>query len=188
MPRAVGGGGRYLTNRNAPSVARLHCPGHCASRLYAVVRPGRARPKQIFPRRVQGAVPPTGGVYKMKRHLHLAIGLSSVLLAACCLAGAGLAWLRAAVGAVAQAALLCTMSEPAQLPEDTTITMATSRTTETAVPPTGFWFGATVRPDFCPEEPIPGPAVLSDARNRNPAPPGTAGTGPGLPGGNGTIT
>lgn len=124
----------------------------------------------------------------MKRHLHLAIGLSSVLLAACCLAGAGLAWLRAAVGAVAQAALLCTISEPAQLPEDAAITMATSRTTETAASSTGFWFGATVRPDLYPEEAIPGPAVLSDARNWSPAPPGAPRAGPGQPGGNGTIT
>lgn len=123
----------------------------------------------------------------MKRHLHLAIGLSSVLLAACCLAGAGLAWLRAAVGAVARAALLCTISEPAQLPEDS-VTMATSRTTETAVPQTGFWFGATVLPDRTPEQPGPGDVILSDAADWSPAPPGAARAGPGWPGTHGTIT
>lgn len=135
----------------------------------------------------RGAVVQTGGVYRMKRHLHLAIGLSSVLLAACCLAGAGLAWLRAAVGAVARTAMLCTVSEPAQLPEET-ITMATSRTTETAVPQTGFWFGATVRPDQCPPLPVSGWAAVSDTADRNPGPPGTARAGPILPGMNGTIT
>ena len=123
----------------------------------------------------------------MKARMHLAIGLSSVLLAACCLAGAGLAWLRAAVSAVAQAALVCTVSEPAQPPEQT-ITMTTSRTTETAVPQTGFWFGATVRPEQCRERLVPGWADLWDARNRNPGPPGTSRAGPGLPGMNGTTT
>lgn len=123
----------------------------------------------------------------MKRHLHLAIGLSSVLLAACCLAGAGLAWLRAAVGAVAQAAMICTVSEPAQLPENS-VTMATSRTTETAVPATGFWFGATVRPDQCPPVPVSAAAALWDTADRNPGPPGTARAGPVLPGLNGTTT
>lgn len=123
----------------------------------------------------------------MKRHLHLAIGLSSVLLAACCLAGAGLAWLRAAVGAVTRAAMICTVSEPAQLPENS-VTMATSRTTETAVPQTGFWFGATVLPGQCPVQSMPRGMDLSEAESWSPAPPGAARAGPNLPGAYGTIT
>lgn len=113
----------------------------------------------------------------MKRHLHLAIGLSSVLLAACCLAGAGLAWLRAAVGAVARTALLCTASEPAQPPTES-LTMATSLTSESALPGAGYWFGPTVGVDrtLAGREPDPVPAF--DAAAWNPGPPGTARAGP----------
>lgn len=113
----------------------------------------------------------------MKRHLHLAVGLSSVLLAACCLACAGLAWLRAAVGAVARTALLCTVSEPAQAPAES-ITMATSRTSESALP-TGYWFGPTLRTDQIPtvgRQPVC--LTASDAAAWNPAPPGCARAGP----------
>lgn len=113
----------------------------------------------------------------MKRHLHLAMGLSSVLLAACCLAGAGLAWLRAAVGAVARTALLCTVSEPAQAPAES-ITMATSRTSETALPRTGYWFGPTLGVDRSPVWRESGRAPAFDAAAWNPGPPGTARAGP----------
>ncbi|MGYP003369141607 len=121
----------------------------------------------------------------MKRHLHLAIGLSSVLLAVCCLAGAGLAWLRAAAGAVVQTALLCTAAEPAPAQS---ISMATSRTSESALP-TGYWFGPTLRTDQTPaasRQPVC--LTVSDAAAWSPAPPGTARAGPGgsLP--IGTIT
>lgn len=113
----------------------------------------------------------------MKRHLHLAMGLSSVLLAACCLAGAGLVWLRAAVGAVARTALLCTVSEPAQAPADS-ITMATSRTSETALPRTSYWFGPTLGVDRSPVLREPARAPAFDAAAWNPGPPGIARAGP----------
>ncbi len=80
----------------------------------------------------------------MKRHLHLAISVSAFVLAACCVAGAGLAWLRAAAGAVARAAMLCTVSEPltaapeavpAALPGDTVVLPQTAGQI--------LWFGAT---------------------------------------------
>lgn len=113
----------------------------------------------------------------MKRHLHLAIGLSSVLLAACCLAGAGLAWLRAAVGAVARTALVCMVSEPAQ-PSAQSITMSTSRTAETALPRTGYWFGPTLRLDRIPGDREPGWTAEPVAAYRSPGPPGSVRAGP----------
>lgn len=123
----------------------------------------------------------------MKRHLHLAIELSSVLLAVCCLAGAGLAWLRAAVGTVARTALLCTVSEPAQVSAES-VTMTTSRTSESALPATGYWFGPTLRTDQSPTVRQPECVTVRDTAAWNPAPPGTARAGPvrDLP--TGTIT
>lgn len=112
----------------------------------------------------------------MKRHLHLAMGLSSVLLAACCLAGAGLAWLRAAVGAVARTALVCAAAEPAQIPEEI-LTM--TGTTETAVSSTVYWFGATLRVDEQPDTAVRMPGGALDTAAWSLAPPGFARAGPG---------
>lgn len=113
----------------------------------------------------------------MKRHLHLAMGLGSVLLAACCLAGAGLAWLRAAVGAIAHTALLCTVSEPAQVPEPS-VTMVTSLTSDSPRPCTGYWFGPTLSLDGAPADREQDRTLAFDTAVWVPGPPGTARAGP----------
>lgn len=96
----------------------------------------------------------------MKRHLHLAMGISAFVLAVCCVAGAGLAWLRAAAGAVARAAMLCTVSEPVAAPPETV--PAATGGAEVAGEKDGlFWFGATLGLDEKADLPAALPCPLA---------------------------
>lgn len=116
----------------------------------------------------------------MKRHLHLAISVSAFALALCCVAGAGLAWLRAAAGAVARAAMLCTVSEPltaapeampADLPDDSGVLPQTAGQIH--------WFGATrgLCPAGDPNMTLHGAVTILLRRSDCAGPPGDARAG-----------
>lgn len=117
----------------------------------------------------------------MKRHLHLAMGVSAFVLAVCCVAGAGLAWLRAAAGAVARAAMLCTVSEPlTSAPESVPLDLTDQAAPVLQEKVDILWFGATRAVATAPGKPAAQLCQLAPALLRRAdcaGPPGDARAG-----------
>lgn len=93
----------------------------------------------------------------MKQRTHWGMVLAALLLTGSLLAGAAVAWLRAAAGALAGTVLTATAP-------------ATARPAAQTELPEGYWYGVTLSADALPGELPPGPRF---ALHENAGPPGS---------------